>query len=124
MGPEPHHGELKEFLDIVGPRHIVTEAFENRGNMAANLISLEYIGVAKQWSQTKSGTKLTVLGSSASKTVWPDRKLRRLGIVLPPAKPKHQRDALRVLLLFIQRDLKCMDYVRLATAPGERKPTA
>jgi hypothetical protein len=118
MGPQPHHDELKRFLDVVGPRHVVTENFENRGNPAARLTSVEYIGVAKQWTQMKNGTTLTVLGSSASKTVWPDKKLRKLQIALPPARPRHQRDALRILLLFIQRDLRCMDFVRLATAPG------
>jgi hypothetical protein len=119
MGPQPHHAELRAFLDVVGPRNVVVENFENRNNPAAILVSLEYIGVCREWTQTKSGTKLTVLGSSASKSVWPDKKLRKLPIDLPPAKPRHQRDALRVLLLFIQRDLRCHDYVRLATAPGE-----
>src|SRR5437868_2539404 len=88
LGPEPHHNQLKVLLDEINPKHVVTEAFENRGNLAAKLISLEYIGVAKQWTQMRSGTKLTVLGSSASKTVWPDKKLRKLQIKLPPANPR------------------------------------
>jgi hypothetical protein len=124
FGPGPHHDVLKQFLDVVGPRHVVVENFENRNNPAALLTSVEYIGVCKQWTQMKSGTKLTVIGSSASKSVWPDKKLKKLRIELPPAKPRHQRDALRVLLLFIQRDLKCMDFVKLATAPGAQRPHA
>jgi len=110
MGPEPHHDELDRFLRVIGPRNIVTEDFENRGNPAALLVSAEYIGVAKAYAQ-RHKVKLTVIGASQSKPVWPDKKLRKLPFELPPANPRHQRDALRVLLLFIQRDLKCLDFV-------------
>jgi rhodanese-related sulfurtransferase len=65
IGPRAHHLDLEKFLhqslyvdDYVGNKLVVVcESFQNRANAAAELVSLEYIGVVRLFSQ-KTNTRL------------------------------------------------------------------
>jgi hypothetical protein len=99
-----HHLALWKFLDTGGaPDVVVCERFDNRGNQAAVLTALEYIGVVKLWTQMETGRKLHLQSASEGKSFWTDEKLERLEIVnLPKRTPRHKRDAMRHILHYMQ----------------------
>lgn len=102
IGPEQHHYELNILLDQYEPNRVIYERFDNRANAAAELISLEYIGVIKLWAQCNQ-PRITLLDQGVSDMkAWIEAKngyakLKATGLWIP-GKP-HENDA-RGHLLF------------------------
>lgn len=113
FGPTEHHGVLWKFLYTLDIDNVVCERFDKRSdNPGAELISLEYVGVVKSFCRVYEGKTLYYnQTASDAKTVWNDSKLERLHIELPPKHPAHMRDAMRHLLLCLQKSLGCLDFV-------------
>lgn len=119
LGPHDHHNDLWRLMNSCQPDWVVCESFTKRpNNPAAILISMEYIGVVKLWCEM-IGRPLHLQSVSDAKNVWPNRKLQKLGIKnLPPATPAHRRDAMRHVLLFLQKNLAEYYWLQKATKPG------
>jgi hypothetical protein len=97
LGPDPHHRDLLQLLNVTKPEIIVCESFENRSQDAVVLASVEYIGVVKLYRQMRLG-RLLLQSASIGKTFWTDSSLRRHNVYVPTLK--HARDACRHYLYF------------------------
>ena len=104
LGPDPHHSDLLRFLNTVKPEVIVCESFQNTGQDAAILTSMEYIGIVKLYRQMRLGT-LVFQSASIAKQFWDDNKLRAHHMYLPAMR--HARDACRHYLYW--RTFTCRD---------------
>jgi hypothetical protein len=105
LGPATHHDRLFKILG--GYNAVVCESFDNRGNIAALLVSVEYIGVVKLASDLHL-TEAIFQTPSEGKTFWDDRKLRKLGLWKPTT---HERDAVRHLLYFLTFEGQNMHWI-------------
>jgi Holliday junction resolvasome RuvABC endonuclease subunit len=110
---------LWETLDNLEPDVVILERFTKRpNNKAAELMSLEVIGAAKSWCERNS-IKLVQQTASDAKAVWPNKKLVKLEIRnLPNATPAHMRDAMRHVLLYLQKNMHDYTYVQKASPPA------
>lgn len=104
-----HHYMLYNYLYNERPNVIVYERFvyQNR-KKKVELVSREYIGVVKLYSQV-IGTKLAPQMAADAKNLWTDDKLKALGLWVKGST--HQRDATRHLLHFITNTLGNQEYV-------------
>lgn len=101
-----HHSHLRHFLDrqlgteLSGLNiHdlVICEGFDNRANPAAQLISLEYIGVVKGWVQERA---FNAIFPSPSEKEWADdKKLKALKLYRPGKR--HANDATRHLVSYL-----------------------
>ena len=99
IGPAEHHGLLWDLLCSIEADVIICESFEHhKANEAAELISLEYIGVVKNFCVVSS-TRL-VMQQSAIKTWASDAKLCHLGLFHTHAT-RNAADARRHLLYYL-----------------------
>jgi hypothetical protein len=110
---------LWKMLDELAPKYVVSERFQKRANnKGAELMSLGVIGRIEQWCELNH-TKLFQQTASDAKAVWPNWKLVRLEIPnLPKASPAHQRDAMRHVLLFLQKHIHDFTYIQKASPPA------
>lgn len=109
LGPEDHHEELYDLLELQHIRdfYLVTESFEFRqGNQRnnINLMSKEYIGVAKLFAQQRGliGSKRVRYYEQTAGLAKPfvtDEKLRIMNWWTPGMK--HANDAARHLVFFL-----------------------
>lgn len=121
IGPEEHHKDLWQLLTQHDPDVVLCESFEyrivkNQGvdMPGVNLISREYIGVAKLYAT--SANKLYHQQKPADvKPLWTDEKLKGLGVYNSGAP--HRNDATRHMLHFVVHNLKRRDYL-MALRPG------
>lgn len=98
-----NHWVLFNFLSVENPDKIIYENFDNRGNIAADLIALEYIGVIRLWAQINN-RPVTVQRPGDVKPLWTDEKLKTLNLFVK-GQP-HANDAIRHLLHYITVTLK------------------
>lgn len=112
-----HHKLLWDFLCKESPDVIIYERFthQNRqsndagaGIGAIDLVSREYIGVARLYAQLTS-KKTAPQMPDTGKKLWPDRKVRGLDL-WHPGMP-HAMDATRHLLYFVTQTLKCNYFI-------------
>lgn len=95
-----HHAELRELLRSERPDILIVERFEHRNNDFSLLVSLEYIGICKEYAQT---FKIILVMQGASQAFPFDeagQKLERLGLVLKPYKTWKDANAARKHLVF------------------------
>jgi hypothetical protein len=79
--------------------HLLCEGFDNRANPAAELVSLEYIGVVKRWAQMHPHVKAQY--PSPSRKEWAsDKKLKALGLY-ESTKGGHLNDARRHVVRYL-----------------------
>jgi hypothetical protein len=107
-------------LALWKPQTIVCESFENRGNDAAQFISLEYIGVVRAWAMSRCN--LVFQNKPTGTTFWDDAKLKKYGMWV---QGKHARDAVKHYLYY--RTFTCDDKSiihahRAATRAPQSKP--
>ena len=96
-----HHYKLRQLLSTKNPDVIVRERFEHRNNEFAQLVSCEYIGVVKMWSQQYK-RRLVMQGASQAKPWVSTKKLVKLGLWLQPADAwGHAIDARRHLVYYL-----------------------
>jgi len=112
IGPEEHHDDLYILLETqqTHPFTVVCETFEFRQSdnhrEGTNLMSREYIGVAKLFVRQRSFVKDGVAqvryvpqSPSQGKGFVSDEKLKVMGLWVPGQK--HARDALRHLVYYL-----------------------
>lgn len=109
LGPEEHHERLLAHLERRRTHNsiYICEAFHNRANAGAELVSLEYIGVVKLFGQ-QSNLPVVFQGSqvcNGPNHFWSTEKLRRLDLSSP--KMEHAQDAMKHLLHFMYFELEC-----------------
>lgn len=109
LGPHRHHVELWELLIDLAPNLVVAESFENRGNIAASLISRNYLGIIELYCAIEE-TQLVMQSAAEGKAFWNDDKLKRVTLW---SSNKHTRDATRHLLHFISFSLGNDRWIRL-----------
>lgn len=115
IGPEEHHKNLWDFLTInVDSRSIlVCESFEfrqhlnpDKAKMKVELISKEYIGLAKLFCELID-VPIYFQTASTAKNFIPDKgpqsnvKLKQLGVYKPITTHVHAMDAMRHLLYYM-----------------------
>lgn len=95
---QPHHRDLYFLLmNLVRPNEIIVESFDNDGNKAARLNALEYIGVARLYSQQLNGVTFRFQGRGVAKNLVTDKWLKAIGVWDTANKP-HGMDAMRHLI--------------------------
>jgi hypothetical protein len=104
IGPYEHHNELDILLGHMqgeGEYTIVCERFEYRNNSRAglNLMSREYIGVAKRFVQERREVEYVMQSAAQAKGFVQDRHIKKLGLWSPG--DKHAMDAYRHLLYYL-----------------------
>lgn len=128
LGPDDHHRELhqlifQEYADADNDQFVlVYERFDHRNREAALLISVEYIGVIRDFEQAakKCGDPITLVrqGSDQAKGFATDDKL--LAMDLPFQTPKSKKpqkdmnDALRHFVYFVCNNKLAPPQARLA----------
>ena len=99
LGPGDHHNDLNDVLIEERPDLIIYERFEHRNNEFAQLTSVEYIGVIKQYQQQRDKCKIESQGASQALPWSDDKKMEHLDILItPPLTWRHANDARRHLL--------------------------
>lgn len=103
IGPEEHHLRLYNFMTngwSPVPSELVCESFEyrNMSRKGLELVSKEYIGIIKFFSE-QTATPLTFHTASAAKTFVPDDKIKALDL-WTPGQP-HAMDSMRHLLRYL-----------------------
>ena len=111
LGPHEHHSRLWTSLIVHRPQKIICERFDHRPNQkAANLISREYIGIAKLYVATHSGVELVMQTQlKGHKGLWTDAKLKSLGLYNPGKGDDN--DALRQVLYYVTTEENDMYWV-------------
>jgi hypothetical protein len=109
LGPEEHHESLLGLLERRRTHNsiVICEAFDNRDNPAARLISCEYIGVVKLFHQ-QSNAPVVFQGSqvcNGDNHFWSTEKLRRLDLSSPAMV--HAQDAMKHLLHYMYFSMQC-----------------
>lgn len=95
---QPHHADLYFLImNLKKPGTLIVESFENRGNKAAELISLEYIGVARLYERQMAGVTLRFQNAPLAKKLITDKWLKAIGVWDTANKP-HGMDAMRHLI--------------------------
>jgi len=98
-GPEDHHQAVYDDIYVLPPDLVICERFLNRGNVAAKLISGEYVGIIRLVClQMDIPVELHV---PDQKTWWNDSKLKRIGLWHGGTVHRHERDALRHVLYYM-----------------------
>lgn len=118
IGPEEHHEELYELLERFQTHDftVISETFDFRQHdnfrTGVNLISREYIGVAKLFAlQRMHNSPPVVLQTPASaKTFVTDEKLKVMGLWVPGKQ--HARDALRHLIYYLVNKEKMYNLIK------------
>jgi hypothetical protein len=122
LGPQEHHADLCTLLEKwygecqenLIDSHLVTEAFTFRqhatdgsfGKAKVELVSCEYIGIIKMFSQQYEIPMKSYM-SSEGKGFATDLKLEKLGWFQTPKTPKrHMNDAVRQAVCYIVKELK------------------
>jgi len=96
-----HHKRLWTFLVHEHPDVIVCERFDNSGDAAAKMLSLEYIGIVKLYAELFE-VKTVWQGADMAKNWAPNDKLAMTTLtVIPLSKWKHANDAMRHALYWI-----------------------
>ncbi len=109
VGPHEHHKELYKLMHTHDCVTVICESFEFRQmgedtKKKVELISREYIGVAKLWCD-QWDRDIVFQTASTAKALIPDkgpeadRKLKQLGLYVPGQK--HARDAYRHLIRYM-----------------------
>lgn len=94
-----HHRTLRALLIKVKPDLIVCERFEHRNNDFAKLVSLEYIGVVKLYSQ-EVNCDLVLQGASQALVWCSNQKMDKLDLLLAPYQPWKDANAARKHLVY------------------------
>lgn len=113
FGPDEHHYELYDWLRKFSAVTVICERFDFRQNARDNvdLISREYIGVAKLSAQHMH-QRLVMQTASEAKVLITDEKLKRAGLFKEPHSVwpnMHLNDAMRHILYYQitqERDLE------------------
>jgi hypothetical protein len=101
LDKEDHHNQLRKLLGSKKPDLVICERFEKRTNDFALLISCEYIGVIKMWSQQYK-RPVVFQGASQAKVFMTVEKLIKLDAYITPAvKNKHAQDARKHLMYYL-----------------------
>lgn len=115
LGPDDHHLDLYEFLGLqqVETTIVVCESFEfrqykQRDNI--NLMSREYIGVAKLFAQERLPHPVVFQTAGAAKGFVTDEKLKAMGLWVPGWK--HAMDARRHTVHYLVSTMKRYDLIR------------
>lgn len=104
-----HHTDLYKYFINESPNVIVYERFIYQDRKKkVSLESVEYIGVAKLYTQLTNKQLAPQMAASA-KNLWTDDKVKALGL-WQPGQP-HAMDAVRHLLLFVTDTLGIQQYV-------------
>jgi hypothetical protein len=117
LGPEEHHAALwrylsNSFMPFSGNQVIVCESFEFRQNRQRdniNLMSREYIGVVKLFSETH-GIPVVFQTAGAGKGFVSDEKLKIMDMWVPGKK--HAMDARRHLIYYMVNKQKRLDLIQ------------
>lgn len=111
IGPHEHHTDLWDFLSAEKTEDLIVilEGFDNRGNPAAVLISLEYIGVVRLWCKLNNVT--CVMQQPAEMKWATDKKLRACKIYVPGQR--HSNDAGRHILIWLVFERHFMPVLKL-----------
>jgi hypothetical protein len=121
IGPEPHHKKLYQLLERwhVANTIVICENFQYRQHPEApsvELVSVEYIGVAKLFAQVRetpilvmqeTGKVIPPKDKNKPGGFWTDDKLKRVGRW--SAGRKHANDAMRHLLHYMVFEMKRND---------------
>lgn len=117
LGPEEHHDELYGFLELqqVAQTRIICETFEFRGDdrTGINLMSREYIGVTKLFSQQR-GVVVEWQGPHVvgdKKAFVMDDHVKRMGLWVPGQR--HAMDARRHLLYYMATKMRRVDILKM-----------
>ena len=94
-----HHNNLRKLMHVQNPDIIVCERFEKRQNDFSLLISVEYIGVVKQFAQQTNKTLVMQGASEALKWCSMD-KMNILELALTPYQTWKDANAARKHLLY------------------------
>jgi hypothetical protein len=94
-----HYSNLRYLLETQKADKILYERFEHRNNDFAFMMSLEYIGIIKEFAQT-SKTKLYEQGASQALKWCDNEKMSKLGLLVSPYIPNKDMMAARKHLLF------------------------
>jgi hypothetical protein len=97
-GPGPHHQQLWDLLETMMPHTLICESFQHTQLKSTELISVEYIGIAKLWAARDISRHLHMYTSAQGKGFWTDDKLVLIAAWSPN---RHIRDATRHLLHYI-----------------------
>lgn len=113
IGPEEHHVDLYEFLEIQHCRNttVVCESFEFRQNRQRdniNLMSREYIGIVKLFGKQRN-VPVVFQTAGLAKGFVTDEKLKKMGLWAPGHK--HAMDARRHLVYYMVNKLRRHDLV-------------
>lgn len=103
-----HHLHLYGLLEEQEPKAIACERFTYQRRDKVVLDSVEYIGVAKMFSQ-RTGTPLIIQTPSQAKNLWTDEKLKKLGLYRE--NMPHAMDAMRHLLYYVTVSLGDRQFV-------------
>jgi hypothetical protein len=103
LGPDDHHEDLFALLCLNYTKDmiVVCESFEFRQNRQRdniNLMSREYIGVAKLFGQ-REDTPVVFQSAAQGKGFVSDEKLKVMGLYIPGKK--HAMDAMRHLVFYM-----------------------
>jgi len=114
IGPEEHHLDLYEFLELqhIHDTVVVCESFEyrnyrHRDNL--NLMSKEYIGVTKLFGQERD-VPVVFQTAGAAKPFVTDQKLKKMGLWYPGQK--HAMDAMRHLVFHLVNKNRRTDLIK------------
>lgn len=103
LGPEPHHKELFNKLTLNVPKTVITESFEFRqsdvNRTKINLISREYIGVMRLWSDIHPWAGFYQQTPSQAKALISNEWIKALDLWKPGQR--HAMDAMRHLLWYL-----------------------
>lgn len=130
LGPGDHHLALDLFLNNERPDVLIVEEFfyrikKSKGTEmpGINLISKEYIGIAKLWVQMINieGPCSTLVmqtpgqggGGRDHSGFWKNDKLQKLGLYKAPEGRQHMADALRHALYWLSFTKKDDHFLRL-----------
>jgi hypothetical protein len=128
LGPEDHHSELhhlllEEWCDSDNDQFVlIYERFDHRNREAALLISVEYIGVIKDFAQETfdDNRPITLVrqGSDQAKSFATDDKLIRMGLPFQTPKSKKPQkdmnDALRHFVYFVIHNKLAPTHAKMA----------
>lgn len=113
FGPEEHHQQLYEFLESqrTSLYSVVCESFEfrqgrQRNNL--NLMSKEYIGTLKTYSQIEQ-VSVVFQTAAVGKSFVDDKKLKVMGLWFP--RNKHAMDAMRHLVTYLVQKERRYDLI-------------
>jgi hypothetical protein len=116
LGPQDHHDDLFSLLELqhVQLYKVVCETFEFRGDdrTGINLMSREYIGVTKLFSQQR-GVVVEWQGPHVvgdKKAFVMDHHVKRVGLWVPGQR--HAMDARRHLLYYMTTKMRRVDILK------------